>query len=238
MGGRCDAAWVWCVLAVLIAGLTCCALASEQRIRGDSGGALLSSPPNNRTLLVLEIDMTDPVEQVGDFLACSFRAHRPSVANMALDVLITLSGRRPADDARELAVIEMVQDAVSESMAVPQPAFHTAFLPADRPGHDLGAVGGTKNVPDLISFLDDSPPGRTYDHAIILDAHACALRVGWLDVVLAPVLRNPRVLLSGPPPKDCHARSKTPACHDTNANVRPTAGSLTKKTKLLDLFGI
>ena len=171
--------------------------------------------------------MTDPVEQVGDFLACSFRAHRPSVANMALDVLITLSGRRPADDARELAVIEMVQDAVSESMAVPQPAFHTAFLPADRPGHDLGAVGGTKNVPDLISFLDDSPPGRTYDHAIILDAHACALRVGWLDVVLAPVLRNPRVLLSGPPPKDCHARSKTPACHETNATVRPTAGSLT-----------
>ena len=171
--------------------------------------------------------MTDPVEQVGDFLACSFRAHRPSVANTALDVLITLSGRRPADDARELAVIEMVQDAVSESMAVPQPAFHTAFLPADRPGHDLGAVGGTKNVPDLISFLDDSPPGRTYDHAIILDAHACALSVGWLDVVLAPLLRYPGVLLSGPPPKDCHARSKTPACHETNATVRPTAGSLT-----------
>jgi len=181
--------------------------------------------------------MSDPVEQVEDFLACTFRAHRPSIVNVALDVLIALSGRRSADDTREQAVIKMVQGAVSESMAVPQPTFHTAFLP-ERPGHDLGADRGTKIVPDFMSFLDDSPPGRTYDHAVILDAHVCALRVGWLDVVLAPVLRNPRVLLSGAPPKDCHARSKTPACHDTNANVRPTAGSLTKKTKLLDLFGI
>ena len=96
---------------------------------------------------------------------------------------------------------------------------------------DDGGGDPTLEAAGVLAFLD-APPGQPYDHAILLDAHVCALRVGWLDVALAPLLRNPQTLLSGSVLQyDCDTRSKksAPVCRENKSPVHEMAGILSMR---------
>ena len=232
MGGRRGPAWARCALAALAALSVCCAEDTQDRASWAGPGNALPAPPATaRTLLVLALSASEPTGTVEDFLACTFQAHQPSVANVALDVLVALSGRHPADERREQAVFEMVDRAVSSAMAV-QPAFYKV---STRPeGQEDDEVDGDDAVDPpfeavgLLSFLDDHP-GQDYDHAIILDSQVCAVRVGWLDVALAPLLRDPQIVLSGSlVQNDCKHGSKKPSppCLKKSGPAHQMAGIL------------
>ena len=233
MGWRRHLAWTRCVLA-LAAVSACCALATQHRPSWTGiGDALPTHPVKDSPHLVLMVNMSEPVEPVEDFLACTFRAHQPSVANIDLDVLVALTGRHSSSKEWAQGVVGLVQDVVSRSMAL-SPAFYTA-LPLPSEGGDDIHIEPTFGAARLLSFLDERPGsfserGTSYDHALILDSHVCALRVGWLDVALAPLLRDPHMLLTGPVlHKDCDPSSRIQgqACRqDSNPSHDQTSGIL------------
>lgn len=241
MGGRHNAAWTWRVVLVFVAAVSACFSVAAQSRPSWTGSARPPSvgtghpfgtlhaptPAKARTLLVLTVNITEPVD---DFLECTFQAHLPSVANIALDVFVAFSGDRSADDQRKQTVFEMIKQAVSNVIAA-QPAFYEApMLPAADPRGDVAQ--GTHQIltaAGLLAFLDDPRGQRPYDHAVIMDSQVCAVRVGWLDVALAPVLRNPKVLLSGAPLQNtCNiwSNKSTPGCRQNSSHADPMAGIL------------
>ena len=208
-----------------------------------------AKPSPARTLVVVQVNMSEPVGHVADFLACTFQARRPTVTDIPFDVLVVLAGRQSAEyGQRERAVMAMVEQAVAESGAgpgrnavavraarAPPAGMNDNGAPRTLPPPPGGTVVGmaiTQIVPGLEASSNDvlfrlllgmddddsagggdrfegfkpspdesSPPPtrQLYAYAVILDTHVCALRVGWLDTALAPLLRHQHVLVSGAP---------------------------------------
>jgi hypothetical protein len=107
----------------------------------------------------------------------------------------------------------------SSSYAGPNIVFYTAMLEEDEIGKGdgngggaSGSLGDTSNPDTGISLSLPAPPPSNspsfyrrqvgpYAFVQIMETDCCAVQAGWLDALLEPMLRNPKLLISGSRPK-------------------------------------
>ena len=171
------------------------------------------APHTGRTILIIPINATlTPPSHLADFLACTLGAHVPSVAGRAFDVGLAVYGEGGGPRlAEEEGLLDMTARAVAAAAASKPHSLqgrHQPTVMVLRGGHhgrsssldDMLAAaftsgrtagGGVRCAAWARELAAPPPPPSQYTHAVVLEPDVCALRVGWLDIALAPLLHDP-----------------------------------------------
>ena len=172
------------------------------------------TPHTGRTILIIPINATStPPSHLADFLACTLGAHVPSVAGRAFDVGVAVYGEGggPSLAEEEEGLLDMTARAVAAAAASKPHSSrgrHQPTVMVLRGGHR----GRSSSLDDMLAAAFTSgrtagggarfaawerephappPPSSQYTHVVVLEPDVCALRVGWLDIALAPLLHDP-----------------------------------------------
>ena len=168
---------------------------------------------HGRTVLIIPINATStPHSHLAEFLACTLSAHVPSVAGVEFDVGVAVYGEDEGSSLVEKrdALHGMVARAVAATdMTKHSRGRHQPNLMVLRGyrGYRLSlgdilmaafthgrTAGGTASFERFASEPHAPPQSSSshhYTYAVVLEPDVCALRVGWLDIALAPLLRDP-----------------------------------------------
>lgn len=171
-----------------IALLTALALATTAR----------HAPP--RLLLYTPLHVSEPTDAVRDFAACLF-GKRPSLQGLKFDALVAVSGAQPDDRQEELKRI-FANASGSANVAV-------SFTQLKDDTYALSLSNDHRKGEQWVSGPNDAFYGamlsgpiyetyiRRYDLVQQLETDVCAMADGWLDVLVDPMLRDAKLLISG-----------------------------------------
>lgn len=153
-----------------------------------------------RLLLYTPLHVSEPTGAVRDFVACLF-GKRPSLRGLKFDVLVAVSGAQPDGRQEELKRI-LVDASGSANVAV-------SFTQLKDDTYALSLSNDHRKGEQWVSGPNDAFYGamlsgpvydtyvRHYDLVQQLETDVCAMADGWLDVLVEPMLRDARLLISG-----------------------------------------
>ena len=162
----------------------------------------VSSRP--RTLLLIPLHTSQPEQHVEDFAACMF-GHAPSLSGEAFDILLSWSGTYAPSDA-DVGIAVGALGRATRDIAPRVPSIYTTFTELSDDHYDLDGSGGRKasfsgpNAAFYANLLQGKPydlHARHYAFVQQLETDCCSMSPGWLDAMLAPVLADADVLVSG-----------------------------------------
>ena len=182
-------------------------VAAEFGLPSVSSDPLVDLVASPRPLLIyIPFHVTELEDHVAEFCDCTLK-WQPWHAGSEptpFDVLLSISG--PASAGHEVKLKAMLESAVAHVR--PRPRVFVDFIPltSDRYVQDVGAA---EKDADWVSgpntaFYDAMLDGRVYHRFVKhyrfvqqMETDVCALRDGWLDVLLAPMLVDDDLVVSG-----------------------------------------
>jgi len=221
------------VLALLLASSSCltavampAAAPSGDMVLQGSGHVLAgpalptASPPPAPVLIVIPMHTSEPTSNLEDMAACVFR-HPPTTGrDLRFDVLVAMSGTEP--DGRGPELRRILQGATQHVLPAP-PGVDADFVQMKNDAYDRDNRLGRRssyagpNTAFYDVMLGDGGVHRRYTsryaYVQVMETDCCALRGGWLDELLAPMLTMPHILISGSHVQaTCYSSSELERC--------------------------